>query len=200
MTDGRASHDLVPLGDAALSTLRGRGLAVPEYDRGRLRPRIVHIGVGGFHRSHLAAYCHELAAGGSDWGIRGVGLLPHDVGIAEALRAQDHLYTLTLKASGETTSAIIGSIVDFRLASDDVELAVDAIADPETAIVSMTVTEAGYTDNAANRRTFDVIAAGLDRRRRRDLGPVTVLSCDNLPGNGDMARRRVVAAAARDRR
>jgi mannitol 2-dehydrogenase len=188
----------VPLCAATLSTVLQRGVAVPGYDRSQLRPRIVHIGVGGFHRAHLAMLCDALATrGASDWGIRGVGLLPGDAAMFDALSAQDCFYTLTRKSASVCETAVIGSIIDYRFAADDPTVAVDAIADPQTAIVSMTVTEAGYADNAPNRRTFDVIAAGLDRRRREATGPVSVLSCDNLPGNGHSARACTVAAARR---
>jgi mannitol 2-dehydrogenase len=187
----------VPLCTATVPTLLERGMAVPAYDRSQLRPRIVHIGVGGFHRAHLAMLCDALAERGSDWGIRGVGLLRGDRAMSDALGAQDHLYTLTRKSAEVCETEVIGSIIDYCLASDDATIAVDAIADPDTAIVSMTVTEAGYTDNEANRRTFDVIAAGLDRRFRANAGAVTVLSCDNLPGNGHAARECTLAASAR---
>lgn len=190
-------EDLIPLSGATLPALRERGLCVPTYDRTRLRPRIAHIGVGGFHRAHLAVYCHELAGNGSDWGIRGLGLLPGDVAMAEALRAQDHLYTITLKSSGARDSEVVGSIVDFVLAVDDTGPAVAAIADPETSILSLTITEAGYGGSEASDHTFDVIASGLAARRAAGHRPITVMSCDNLPGNGAATRRCTLAAAER---
>lgn len=186
-----------PLRESALAELAPRGLAVPGYDRSRLVPRIVHIGVGGFHRAHLAVYCDHLAAQGSDWGICGLGLLPGDRAMAEALSAQDHLYTFTTKGPDADESAVIGSIIDFELAVTSTEPAVVRLAHPDTAIVSMTVTESGYDDSVRSRATFDVVAAGLAARRAAGLDGVSVLSCDNLPGNGDAARRCVVAAAER---
>lgn len=193
------SRDVQPvaLSAATLHELEQRGLDVPTYDRSRLRPRIAHIGVGGFHRAHLAVYCHLLAQRGSDWGIVGIGLLPGDGAMRDALAPQDHLYTFTTKFDHQRESSVIGSIIDYVLAADDAEPAIAAIATPDVAIVSMTVTESGYDDRPTNARTFDVIAAGLDRRRRAGLAAVTVLSCDNLPGNGDAARRCVAAAAER---
>ncbi len=187
----------VELGADVLDQLGRRGLTVPAYDRARLVPRIVHVGVGGFHRAHLAVYCHDLAAQGSDWGICGIGLLPSDRAMAEALEAQDHLYTLTTKGTGTRHSEIVGSIVDYVLAVDDAAPAAERIASSTTAIVSLTVTESGYDDTPRNRRTFDVIVDGLDRRRLAGGGGVTILSCDNLPGNGDAARRCLLAAATR---
>lgn len=197
-----ARWDTIALGDASVAELSARGLPTPSYDRSALKPRIVHIGVGGFHRAHLAIYAHRLAERGSDWGICGIGLLPGDVAMAEALAAQDHLYTFTEKGTaddGTTTqsSAVIGSIIDYVFAADDPSLAADRIGAETTSIVSMTVTEAGYDDNDRNRTTFDVIAAGLDIRRAADVGGLTVMSCDNLPGNGAAARRRVLEACHR---
>ncbi len=191
------SETTVELRTSALPELAARGVPVPRYDRSRLRPRIAHIGVGGFHRAHLAVYCEHLARMGSDWGIRGIGLLPGDRAMADALGAQDHLYSFTTKGTGVRDVEVIGSIVDFVFAADDDSLAVEAIADPETAIVSMTITEAGYSDQPANRRTFDVVLAGLDRRRLEGRPPVTIMSCDNLPGNGEVARCCMLEAARR---
>jgi mannitol 2-dehydrogenase len=177
---------------------------VPEYDRGALAPRIVHVGVGGFHRAHLAVYADELAAAGGDWGIVGLGLLDHDARMAAALGAQDHLYTLVEKGAGEPAAAVIGSIVGFVHAPDGQDAAVaDLVAAPATAILSLTVTEAGYEEPSEEQLasgpvpTFDRLATALAVRRERAGGSLTILSCDNLPGNGDATRGAMLAAAAR---
>jgi mannitol 2-dehydrogenase len=166
---------------------------VPSYDRAHLRPRIAHIGVGGFHRAHMALYVHEVAAAGGDWGILGVGLLPGDAAMADALAVQDHLYTLVERGTGQPRPQVIGSIVGYRLVSGDHDSAARLIADPDVAILSLTVTEAGY---ASPSTTFDAIAGGLERRRDEGGGPLTILSCDNLPSNGDAARRATLAATS----
>lgn len=194
---GDEYRTVVALGDDQLDEIARRGVATPRYDRGRLRPRIAHIGVGGFHRAHLAIYCDSLAADGGTWGICGIGLLPSDRAMADALAAQDHLYVFTEKGGDRRTSAVIGSIIDYVLAVDDREPAIARLADPSTAIVSMTITEAGYDDSSRNRATFDVVAAALGRRRTNGDGGVTILSCDNLPGNGDAAKACVLAACDR---
>ena len=183
----------------ALPAIEARGIAVPTYDRSTLQPRIVHIGVGGFHRSHMALYTDELACEtGSQWGIRGLGLLAGDIRMGEALAPQDHLYSLTEKGRDATTTRIIGSIVDFAQASGDASRAEAVIADPAVSILSLTITEAGYSEPAAGRsNTFDTLAACLDRRRRELGGPLTILSCDNLPGNGRAARLATLNAAQR---
>jgi mannitol 2-dehydrogenase len=175
---------------------------VPTYDRRRLAPRILHVGVGGFHRAHLALYTHELAEAGSDWGIRGLGLLRQDVRMAEALAPQDHLYTLVERGRGDARARIVGSIVDYRLAHDRPTSAAELAADPGVAILSLTITEAGYSDGDAGTSasvptTFDVIANGLELRRAQGHPPLTIVSCDNLPGNGDAARRSTLVAARR---
>jgi mannitol 2-dehydrogenase len=193
----------IRLGQANLQEVALRGVPVPEYDRARLAPRIVHIGVGGFHRAHFALYTHDLASAGGDWGIVGLGLLPHDAEMGAALGAQDHLYTLIEKGNGEPSAAVIGSIIGFvhAPAGHDSEVA-DLIASPGTSILSLTVTEAGYAEPdpaqaAAGTGTFDRIAAALTVRRARGAGPLTILSFDNMPGNGTAARQATMSAAAR---
>jgi mannitol 2-dehydrogenase len=197
---GRPSS--IPLRGAALADIAARGVPVPTYDRRRLQPRILHVGVGGFHRAHLALYTHELAETGSEWGIRGVGLLPQDVGMAEALIPQDCLYTLVERGGDGPRAQIVGSIIDYRLAHDRPGDAVALAADPGVGIVSLTITEAGYgddtgADTSAMPTTFDVIAMGLERRCKRGHPPLTIVSCDNVPGNGDAARRATLVAARR---
>jgi mannitol 2-dehydrogenase len=194
---------VVSLGQAQLPELASRGIPVPTYDRRQLVPRIVHVGVGGFHRSHLALYAQELAAGGGDWGIAGLGLLEQDTRMASTLDAQDCLYTLIEKGAGSPSAAVIGSIIDYVHAppGDDAAVA-EVVASPATAILSLTVTEAGYAEPSAEQvasgaATFDRLASALAARRERGAGPLTILSCDNLPGNGEAARRATLAAAAR---
>ena len=138
-------------------------------------------------------YLHELAEGGGDWGIRGLGLLPGDAGMATALHAQDCLYSLVEKGADEPTSAVIGSIVDYRHTAGQPDVTIELLADPTVAIVSMTITEAGYSPDVTTNSTFDLLARALQQRRQAGGGGVTILSCDNLPGNGDAARRAVLA-------
>jgi mannitol 2-dehydrogenase len=97
-----SGRDVSPLrlGQTHLADIGASGIPVPTYDRARLQPRIVHVGVGGFHRAHLAVYVHELASRGSDWGIVGLGLLDGDSVMADALHGQDCLYTLIEKGNG----------------------------------------------------------------------------------------------------
>jgi mannitol 2-dehydrogenase len=193
-------------------------VAVPGYDRSRVTVGIVHLGVGGFHRAHQAMYSDRLMAAGEalDWGICGVGVLPADRAMADALAAQDHLYTLVVKhPDGRYEPRVIGSIVDYLFAPDDPEAVIERMAAPTTRIVSLTVTEGGYNlhhvtgefaaDNpdvqhdlapgVAPRTSFGLIVEALARRRARGVAPFTLMSCDNLQGNGELSRRVFTAFA-----
>ncbi len=191
---------------------------VPTYDRSAVTAGIVHFGVGGFHRAHQAMYLDRLMEQGQalEWGICGVGVMPSDARMRDALGAQDYLYTLVLKdADGTWTPRVIGSIVDYLYAPDDAEAVLEKLADPATRIVSLTVTEGGYNfspvtgefdaDNPAVQAdlvpgavpatTFGLVTEALARRRARGLAPFTVMSCDNIPGNGHMAQEVFAAFA-----
>ena len=183
------------LSTSTLEAIERRGIPVPRYDRAALRPRILHIGVGGFHRAHLALYVDELAEAGGDWGIRGVGLLDADRRIASVLQSQDHLYTLIERDSAGSRPRIVGSIVDYRLVAGDAAAFARQVSDPEVAILSMTITEGGYSFDEPNA-TMEAIAAGLEARRTNGGKPLTILSCDNLPGNGTVAREAVTRVCA----
>lgn len=184
-------------------------IPVPTYDRGTLRPSIVHIGVGGFHRAHLATYVHELCgAGNTSWSIVGCGTMPGDARILSTLAKQDGLYTLITRGPEATHIEVIGSIVKLLNAAEDPNAFVEQIANPETQIISLTVTEGGYpiddsthqfmpgSPNAAPGSAFGLIARGLDERRKRNGPPLTVLSCDNIMSNGVAAATATLGAAA----
>jgi mannitol 2-dehydrogenase len=191
---------------------------VPGYDRSRLTVGVVHFGVGGFHRAHQAMYQDRLMNEGMglDWAICGVGVMPSDRRMQEVLDAQDGLYTLVLKHSdGTYEPRIIGAITEYQFAPDDPEAVIERMAAESTRIVSLTVTEGGYNihhvtgefdaanpdvahdlePDAVPRTAFGLITEALRRRRERGLVPFTVMSCDNLQGNGDLARRVFTAFA-----
>jgi mannitol 2-dehydrogenase len=187
-------------------------IAVPSYER-RRAGGIVHIGVGGFHRAHLAAYLHDLLAkGATEWSITGSGVMPADARMAEVLAAQDGLYVLVEREGTEARGEVVGSIIDYVYAGDETATLLARLVEPATHIVSMTITESGYpvehgrfvvsdaleVDSVADepRMPFGVVVRALDARRRAGLPPFTVLSCDNLPGNGDVARIATLGAAA----
>jgi mannitol 2-dehydrogenase len=211
-----------PLTQKTLSSLSA-SVPTPTYDRDGLRTGIVHIGVGGFHRAHEAMYIDRLLEQGKaqDWAICGVGVLPSDRRMAEVMEAQDGLFTLVVKhPDGTLEPRVVGSIVEYLLAPDDPEAVVEKMAGEATRIVSLTVTEGGYNfspvtgefdagdpdvmadlqPGAVSRTTFGLVTEALVRRRERGLAPFTVVSCDNIQGNGDVARRSFTAfAGLRDR-
>ncbi|WP_433383191.1 mannitol dehydrogenase family protein [Actinoplanes sp. CA-142083] len=207
---------MLPLRTATLSDLKD--LAVPSYDRSRLTTGIVHFGVGGFHRAHEAMYLDRLMSEGKahDWAICGVGVMPADQRMRDVLQAQDGLYTLVVKApDGGLDARVIGSIVEYLYAPDDPEAVIEKMASPEVRIVSLTVTEGGYNFNAVTgefmadnpdvrhdlqpgvlpKTSFGLITAAVERRKDRGLPPFTIMSCDNIQGNGEAARRSFVAYA-----
>lgn len=193
-------------------------VAVPQYDRSAVTPGIVHLGVGGFHRAHQAMYTDALMNRGEalDWGIVGVGVLPHDERIVQTLNEQDGLYTLVLKhPDGRLEARVIGSILEMLLLPSDPEGVLSLMADPKIRIVSLTITEGSYLVNQATGEfdaehpsiqpelepgavpstAFGLITEALRRRREAGVEPFTVMSCDNLPGNGDVARATMIAFA-----
>ncbi|MGH3636385.1 mannitol dehydrogenase family protein [Mycobacterium sp.] len=177
------------------ATLAELPIPGPSYDRDGVGIGIVHFGVGGFHRAHQAMYVEQLLEQGlaRDWGICGVGVLPQDRRMRNVLRAQDGLYTLIVEhPDGSREARVIGSIIDYRYAPDDPDAVIELLAAPTTRIISMTITEGGYQ---ADGPAFPLIAEALARRRDRGVASPTIVSCDNIEFNGEVARRAVLAAA-----
>ena len=210
---------MVALSNATLDQLPDR-IGRPEYRRQEVRAGIAHLSVGNFHRAHQAVYLDRcLAMGGQDdWGIVGIGLVdsPAERAKAEGLQRQDGLYTLSVfPPEGQPTSRVIGSIVDYVFAPAEPADALARLCDPSIRIVSMTITEGGYnTDDKTGafrleatdiqhdlrhpekpKTAFGFIVHALARRRSEGTAPFTVLSCDNLQHNGDVARKAVTAFA-----
>lgn len=185
------------------STLADISIAKPSYSRDEVTVGIVHFGVGGFHRAHQAMYVDRLLeqGGAKEWGICGVGVLPGDQKMAEVMAAQDGLYTLVLENPDGTRDArVIGSIVDYRYAPDDREGVVELLAAPSTRIISLTITEGGYDVESIEvdaGSVFGLVCDALDRRRERDIPSPTIVSCDNIEGNGDVARTAFTTFADR---
>ena len=208
------------LSDRALApgnTLPG-DVEVPGYDRSTMAPGIVHIGVGNFHRAHQALVVDRLARLGKahEWGIRGLALLPGDESLARAMQTQDGLYTLIEKhADGTWDYRIIGSLLDVTFAPDSADAAIEVLTDPRIRIVSLTITEGGYNfdrltgefmldapavardlePNAPPTTVFGMVYAALVERCNEGIEPFTVLSCDNIQHNGDVARAMFTAFA-----
>ncbi|MBD8467126.1 mannitol dehydrogenase family protein [Plantibacter sp. CFBP 8798] len=215
---------MTQLSDATLTALDEQ-VAVPAYDRSAIRPGIVHFGVGAFHRAHGAMFVDRVLGLPGDehasWGLVGVGTLPGDAAMRDALGAQDRLYTLvTTSPDGEIEARVVGSIVEYLFAPDDPGAVLARVGDPSTRIVSLTITEGGYGVNdatgafepsdGATLADLDGLPAGAlpqsplgfitaALRARRDAGavPFTVMSCDNIQGNGHVARTAILAFAER---
>jgi mannitol 2-dehydrogenase len=185
----------LPLREATLATHRRRAL-VPSYDRGALRSGVVHLGVGGFHRSHQAVYLDELARQGvsRDWGITGVSL--RRPVMRDALGPQDGLYTVLERGLGGERVRVVGSLRRILCAPAQGGAVLGALADARTRLVTLTITADGYRDDG-ERSAAGLLAEALAHRRAAGRQPFTVLSCDNIADNGAMARAAVVAAAGR---
>ncbi len=190
-------------------------IPTPAYDRSKRQFTIAHIGVGGFHRAHQAVYLDDLLQQESGWLISGIGLLEQDRRIRDVLSSQDHLYTVVERSADSDKARIIGSIGEYLFAPEDRDLVIDRLAGPTTPIVSLTITENGYYVNQATgefddrhpdiqydlahphepKCSFGFIVEALDRQRLRGVRPFTLLSCDNLQGNGEVARKMILAFA-----
>ncbi|MEL7070838.1 MAG: mannitol dehydrogenase family protein [Cyanobacteria bacterium J06581_3] len=194
---------------------------LPRYDRTHVTNGIVHIGVGGFHRSHQALYIdnyiekHLARQSQTPWGICGVGLLHYDEKMQTVMRAQDCLYTLVERSSKEDTARVIGAITEYLLAPDNPQAVIDKLADAACRIVTLTITEGGYyviegtgeLDAKQSNIQHDLqypdkpvsvygyLTAALRQRHQKGLPPFTVLSCDNIQGNGSLTGKMMTAFA-----
>ena len=211
----QSSIKLNTLNQQSLSMLSA-DVDVPKYDRSKLTAGIVHIGVGGFHRAHQAMYINELlkTPGSESWAICGVGLLEANRGLRYVLVKQDYLYSLTVRhPNGQIDHQVIGSMIEFLFAPEKKQQVIDKLVNPQTKIVSLTITEGGYNFNPATGEfdfsnpdiihdignlhdpitAFGYITAALMQRKALGLKPFTIQSCDNIQHNGDMTRKMLLA-------
>lgn len=190
------------------------GTTLPGYDRAQLTPGIVHLGVGAFHRAHQAVIIDDCLSRGEDgWGIVAASLRSPDT--RDALAPQDCLYTLALRDGDDETLRVIGSITDILVAPENPQALLARMCDPAIRIVTLTITEKGYTANLSRREVLrthpDVIhdianpsvpksalgflVEAVRIRQERRLRPFTVLCCDNLPANGKTLKALLVEFA-----
>lgn len=190
----------------------------PQYPRDiSAYPNVIaHIGVGGFMRSHQAFYLHELLSKGlaKGWAYCGIGLMSSDSTMAKALRSQDYLYTALSQGPRGSKATIIGSIMDFKMVPEDPAAVVEFLASSQVKIVSLTITEKGYcmgVDGSINTQnplimselTLDwtpksapgLMFAALALRLKNGVKPFSVMSCDNMPGNGNVAKKALLQFA-----
>jgi fructuronate reductase len=184
------------------------------YDRSLVTPGIVHLGVGAFHRAHMAAYVDAILGIDPRWGIIGASLRRPDT--RAALAPQDFLYTLVVRDDLVTQLNVVGALLDILDATVKREMLLAAMADPRIRIISLTVTEKGYCHDPATGRIDPthpdiqrdlanphapvsvpgLIVRALEMRRAASSPPLAVLCCDNLPANGETTARVVTGFAA----
>ena len=208
---------MISLNSTSLNGLPDR-VKHPKYDRSTVKQGIVHIGVGGFHRSHQAYFINKILSGGenTEWGICGIGLREADQKIYKTLSNQDGLYNLITRHPDSTIETeIIGSIVNFIWAYRDPEEALKKLSDPETKIVSLTITEGGYNFDSSTgefnlshpdvkhdfdkkntpKTVFGFLTEAARRRMNGGHPSFTVMSCDNIQHNGDVAKKMFLSFA-----
>lgn len=205
---------MTPLSNATLGALPPK-VVVPAYDRTKLTPGIVHIGLGNFHRAHQAWYLHRLMQRGiaHDWAIVGASVRPADAMQREKLLAQDCLTTLLELDPNGGGAEVVGSMIDYVPIAEGNAPLIAQIADPRIRIVALTITEGGYfiasggfdaahpdiQHDAAHpdhpRTAFGAIIAALKQRRANGAGPLTLQSCDNLQSNGEILRQTLLSLA-----
>ncbi|MCK0156806.1 mannitol dehydrogenase family protein [Cellulophaga sp. F20128] len=197
-----------------LSKLKDQ-VAIPQYNREKIKTGIVHVGIGGFHRAHQAFYTDQLLNQSvTDWGICGVALLDFDTAIYNTLKDQNGLYTLVVKElDGSLTKRVIGSIVEYLFAPENPIRVMEKMASPEVRIITLTITEGGYNyDEATGQFDFDnpliqydlehpqapktifgYLTQALKLRKDRGLVGITIQSCDNIQGNGHMTKKMLMS-------
>ncbi|OLP62318.1 mannitol dehydrogenase [Xaviernesmea oryzae] len=207
--------ETTPLSLATLGAISATA-TVPAYERSQLTPGIVHFGVGNFHRAHQAVYLDDLFNLGRDhdWAIIGAGVTSYDAAMRDKLKTQDYLTTVVEQDVGRSAARVTGAMIDV-LDPMDRKALVEKLADPTIRIVSMTITEGGYFINPATglfdpshpaiaadaatpddaKTVFGLILAGLKARRAAGTIPFTVMSCDNIPGNGHVTQNAVTGLA-----
>lgn len=189
---------------------------VPGYDRSQLKSRLVHLGFGAFHRAHQALFTDEmLSKTASDWGICEINLVGGEA-LIESLRTQNHLYSVAEKGATSTQIKVIGAVTEsLHPQLEGIDAVLEKMAEPQVAIVSMTITEKGYCVNPATgtldqnnplivadlanpsqpQSALGYIVQALKIRRARGLGPFTVMSCDNVQENGHVAKAAILEFA-----
>jgi len=203
------------LSNAALDSLPA-DIERPGYDRAQVRAGVVHLGIGAFHRAHQAVVFDDLIrAGDRRWGVRGASLRSPDV--RDQLAPQDGLYSLVVRDGDVERTRIVGAVRDVMVAPEDPAALLAALGDPDTHLVTLTITEKGYkldpvtgglieddpdlaqdlVSLAAPRTAPGVLVAALALRRARGLAAFTAISCDNIPENGRRLQAAVLALATR---
>lgn len=191
-------------------------VAIPLYDRSKVKTGIVHVGIGGFHRAHQAYYTDQLLhkENQENWGICGIALLDFDAKIYNTLKEQDGLYTLIVKElDGTLTKKIIGSIVEYLFAPENPIKVIEKMASEDVKIITLTITEGGYNYNEATgdfnyenpaihhdiknpmapKTIFGYLTQALKLRKENGVAGVAIQSCDNIQGNGHVTKKMLLS-------
>jgi fructuronate reductase len=187
------------LSERSLTELQG--ISVPNYDRKNIRPGVLHIGVGNFHRGHQAVYFDDLLESDPQWGIVGVSM--RSGGTRDRMAPQDHLYTVCEKNGAESSYRIIGSILEVLVLAESRQKILNLGANSDISCITLTVTENGYCHTNSGDLNWQhpeithdlenpdspisvpgLLVSLLDARMRADGGPINLISCDNLSANG----------------
>jgi fructuronate reductase len=173
------------------------------------RAGIIHLGLGAFHRAHAAVHtARALAAEPGDWGI--LGFAHRSRAVVDAMARQDGLYGVLELSDTGTRADVVDVHRGFGVMAEDPQSVVRAIADPRRRILTLTVSEGGYSISprtgrldveapavradlaapAAPRTVIGLLARGLSERA---VGgePFAVLPCDNVAAAGQTTRRMV---------
>jgi len=170
----------------------------PSYDLARVAVGVVHLGVGNFHRAHQAIVFDDLLATGDPrWGVCGVSL--RRPAMRDALAPQDGLYAVLERDGGGTRVRVPGALREQLVASESASAVIARLADPATRLVTLTITEKGY-DETGPGSAVGLLANGLAARHATGAGGLSLLSCDNLAGNGRRLHERLLGAVAHDAR
>ena len=213
MTEADPEQHPVKLSNQTYTSLP-ETIDVPQYDRSQVKTGIVHIGPGAFFRGHQAVYIDDVLNNGDlRWGICAVSL--KSTGMRDTLQQQDYLYTVVRRFASGDVPRVIGSITKAMVAYENPKAVIDQMADPDVKLVTLTVTQKGYYyDSKTGQLNFEhpdikkclgeasdpvstvgYLVAALDKRMKNGTAPFTVMSCDNLPGNGELLRNVVLAYA-----
>ncbi len=182
----------------------------PSYDRNSTGIGIVHLGLGAFHKAHQAFYTDNvLNKFGGNWGICGVSLRRPNA--RDELMPQNGLYTVIERQSDGETARIIGAIQEVLVAPETPELLLTRLSAPTTKVITLTITEKGYCLNPSTKEldqnnadikhdlenpltpksAIGYLALALKQRQENGTSGVTIMSCDNLPHNGELLEKAI---------
>lgn len=210
-------EEILKLNETNLGDL-SRLVRVPSYNRKLTRTGIVHIGVGGFHRSHQAYYTDEVLSrtDSGNWGICGVSMMDNETDLRNfySLAQQDGLYTLLVaEPDGLLNARILGPIIHCLFAPHNPEAVISIMASPEIRIITLTITEGGYNFNSSTGEfrfedpgirwdishpdqpvtVFGYLTQALKRRKINKAQGITIQSCDNIEKNGKTLEKMLLS-------